>query len=312
MVLLHNVLTDDTKKFKAFNKSSPFLVRLRCVSELYRNSCCSSGLFWAKSENASDRQCCVCTTWWKCELRARVKRKICKYFRWVSRNCSICASNSESTVRVDLPNFSSMSWRVHLYVDILQFFRLSIFETLFLRNVDDGSPLNDGLNGVGVVGAIERYGGKQDDIRSTDNCYRYYQLEIVIEIWKRNCSTITRIGANVQTTRMLDTSFNAWLNGTVAFIHWRCILQHFMYTALRVTRRMGHFRSISFRFYQLNMLRKKTIINLLSETRILPKDFFHHSILFFSTTDKSIRIETWIQSLSINTVDLIWFVFLII
>lgn len=48
--------------------------------------------------------------------------------------------------------------------------------------MDDGSPLNDGLNGVGVVGAIERYGGKQEDIRSTDNCYRYYQLEIVIEI----------------------------------------------------------------------------------------------------------------------------------
>lgn len=75
--------------------------------------------------------------------------------------------------------------------------------------MDDGSPLNDGLNGVGVVGAIERYGGKQEDIRSTDNCYRYYQLEIVIGICKRNCSTITRIGANVQTTRMFDTSFNA-------------------------------------------------------------------------------------------------------
>lgn len=152
MVLLHNVLTDDTKKVNAFNSNSPFLVRLRCVSELYRNSCCSSGLFWANSENASDNDCCVWTIWWKWELSARVKRRICKYFRCVSRNWSICASNSESTVRVDLPNFSSINCRVHLYVEMLQFFRISIFETLFFKNVVD-SPLNVGLMGVGVVGA---------------------------------------------------------------------------------------------------------------------------------------------------------------
>lgn len=169
MVLLHKVFTDDVKKFRADNSNSPFLVRLRCVSELYVNSSCSSGLFCAKSENASDRQCCVCTTWWKCELSARVNRNTCKYFRCVSRNCSICASNSESTVRVDLPNFSSINCRVHLYVDMLQFLMESIFEAPFLMNVLESMlpllpklppppPLPppfdwSGLETLGVVGA---------------------------------------------------------------------------------------------------------------------------------------------------------------
>lgn len=157
IVLLHNVFTDDVKKFNAANSSSPFFVRLRCVSELYINSSCNSGLFCAKSENASDRQCCVWTTWWKWELSARVKRKICKYLRCVSRSCSIWASSSESTVLVDLPNFSIINWRVHLYVDILQFLSVSIFEALFLNSVD--SPfMDDGVIGDnGVAGATWKH-----------------------------------------------------------------------------------------------------------------------------------------------------------
>ena len=49
MVLLHSVFTDDTKKFSALIKVSPFLVRLFWVSELYKNSSWSSGDLWARS-----------------------------------------------------------------------------------------------------------------------------------------------------------------------------------------------------------------------------------------------------------------------
>lgn len=38
IVLLHNVLTEEMKKFNAFISVSPFLVRFLCVSELYKNS----------------------------------------------------------------------------------------------------------------------------------------------------------------------------------------------------------------------------------------------------------------------------------
>lgn len=58
IVLLHNVLMDDKKKFKAFSSNSPFFERLRCVSELLVNSSCNSGDFWLSSENASPRACC--------------------------------------------------------------------------------------------------------------------------------------------------------------------------------------------------------------------------------------------------------------
>ena len=49
MVLLHRVFTDETKKFSALIKVSPFLVKLFWVSELYKNSSWSSGDLWARS-----------------------------------------------------------------------------------------------------------------------------------------------------------------------------------------------------------------------------------------------------------------------
>lgn len=144
------------------------------IPELQANSFCNSGFFWAKSAKASAKACCVTTTWWKCEEKARVKRSIAKYLpviksfkyygflvkknklRWVSLSCSIWASNSESTVRCDLPNFSSIIWRVHLYVDTLQFLIVSNFEAPW-RSRFESMPLCGlrGDMGVGVVGAAK-------------------------------------------------------------------------------------------------------------------------------------------------------------
>lgn len=57
IVLLHRVLTDETKKLRALSNVSPFFVKFLWVSELYKNSSWSSGDFWAKSENASPKAC---------------------------------------------------------------------------------------------------------------------------------------------------------------------------------------------------------------------------------------------------------------
>lgn len=62
IVLLHRVLTEDTKKLRAFNNASPFLVKFLWVSELYKNSSCNSGDFCAKSEKASPK------AYWKIEI----------------------------------------------------------------------------------------------------------------------------------------------------------------------------------------------------------------------------------------------------
>lgn len=45
MVLLHKVLTEETKKLSAFKRLSPFFDKHFCVSEFCTNSCCSSGDF---------------------------------------------------------------------------------------------------------------------------------------------------------------------------------------------------------------------------------------------------------------------------
>lgn len=146
IVLLHNVLTDEMKKLMAFKRTSPFLVRFLCVSALYKNSSCSSGDFCARSENASASACWVATTWWKCVLNVLDSRRTDRYFRCVSRRSLICASSSVSVVLLDFPSFSSISWRVHLYVEIPQFFSESILVAPFLRNSWDG--LSTGENGV--------------------------------------------------------------------------------------------------------------------------------------------------------------------
>lgn len=95
IVLLHKVFTEETKKFKAPRSVSPFLVKFLCVSELYKNSSWSSGDFCANSENASPRACCVWTTWWKCDAKARDNRSTLQYFLWVSLSNSICVSSSK-------------------------------------------------------------------------------------------------------------------------------------------------------------------------------------------------------------------------
>ena len=58
IVLLHKVLTELTKKFKALIKVCPFLVKVLCVSALYRNSSCNSGDLWANSLKHSPSALC--------------------------------------------------------------------------------------------------------------------------------------------------------------------------------------------------------------------------------------------------------------
>lgn len=54
-------------------------------------------------------------------------------------------------VLLDLPNFSIIICRVHLYVDMLQFFNVSILAAPLLIN--DESPNGDVSEFVGVAGA---------------------------------------------------------------------------------------------------------------------------------------------------------------
>jgi len=59
IVLLHKVLTDETKKLSAFKRLSPFFDKHFWVSEFCTNSCCSSGDFWPNSANASPSDCFI-------------------------------------------------------------------------------------------------------------------------------------------------------------------------------------------------------------------------------------------------------------
>lgn len=65
-----------------------------------------------------------------------------------------------------LPNFSSINCRVHLYVDMLQFLIVSIFEAPLFKNVE--SPLNGDVSGV--VGAKTNTDTKNETLNLPQQC----------------------------------------------------------------------------------------------------------------------------------------------
>lgn len=107
-VFLHYTQIHPAGKHRSFNcvwHHPTWTLSHRCT--------CNSGDFWLRSVNVSPRACCVCTMLWKWVMSAVASLRMFSYLLLVSLKTSIWASNSKSTVREPLPNFSENICFVH-------------------------------------------------------------------------------------------------------------------------------------------------------------------------------------------------------